>query len=168
MNAFSLALKLFRSNVKTYTFYIAVMTVAVAVYYDFMALKHNPEVLQTREVLLYAKSAAQITSVVTLIVLVFFMWYSSSFFLKQRTKEIGIYALAGISNAKIGLVFAVESIFIGLTALAGGLLFGILFSKLFLMALAKCTLLDVTVPFTVPTSAVTEVMITFGIIFLAL
>jgi len=96
------------------------------------------------------------------------MWYSSSFFLKQRTKEIGIYALAGISNAKIGLVFAVENIFIGLTALAGGLLFGILFSKLFLMALAKCTLLDVTVPFAVPKSAVTEVIITFGIIFLAL
>src|SRR5690554_5266431 len=111
MNAFSLAFKLFRNNVKTYTFHIVVMTVAVAVYYDFMSLKHNPEVLQSQEVLLYAKSAAQITSVVTLIVLVFFMWYSSSFFLKQRTKEIGIYALAGISNAKIGLVFAVESIF---------------------------------------------------------
>ena len=87
MNAFSLALKLFRNNVKTYTFHIVVMTVAVAVYYDFMSLKHNPEVLQSQEVLLYAKSAAQITSVVTLIVLVFFMWYSSSFFLKQRTKD---------------------------------------------------------------------------------
>jgi putative ABC transport system permease protein len=168
MNAFSLALKLFRNNVKTYTFHIVVMTVAVAVYYDFMSLKHNPEVLQSQEVLLYAKSAAQITSVVTLIVLVFFMWYSSSFFLKQRTKEIGIYALAGISNAKIGLVFAVESIFTGLTSLAGGLLFGILFSKLFMMALAKAALLKVTVPFTIPKSAVTEVIITFGIIFLAM
>lgn len=168
MNAFSLAFKLFRNNVKTYTFHIVVMTVAVAVYYDFMSLKHNPEVLQSQEVLLYAKSAAQISSVVTLIVLVFFMWYSSSFFLKQRTKEIGIYALAGISNAKIGLVFAVESIFIGLTSLAGGLLIGILFSKLFLMALAKSALLNVTIPFVIPKSAVTEVIVTFGIIFLAM
>ncbi len=168
MNSFSIAFKLFKTNIRTYGYYLAVMVFAVAVYYDFMALKHNPEVLKSQELVEYAKIAAQLTSVILLVFMIFFMWYSSSFFLKQRKKEIGIYSLMGISNRKIGFVFAIESIFSGIAAVGAGLLAGILLSKLFIMVLAKAALLDISIKFTVPLSGVRELLITFGVIFLAL
>lgn len=168
MNSFSIAVKLFKTNIRTYAYYLAVLIFSVAVYYEFMALKYNPEVLKAKEAVGMAAAAAQITSFVLLIFLVFFIWYSSSFFLKQRKKEIGIYSLMGISNVKTGLVFAIESLFLGITAVGAGLLTGILMSKLFFMALARMALLNVTIDFFIPVNGIYELLITFGIIFLAL
>lgn len=168
MGSFSIAFKLFKTNARAYGYYLAVMIFAVFVYYDFTMLKHNPQVLKAQEFYMQARAAAQITSFVLLVILVFFAWYSSSFFLKQRKKEIGLYLMAGVSNAKIGLVFAIESIFTGIVAVGAGLALGILFSKLFIMAVAKVALLKVTVSFSVPFAAVYEVIVTFGIIYMAI
>lgn len=168
MNSFSIAVRLFKTNIRTYFFYLAVLIFSVAVYYEFMALKYNPEVLKVSEAVAIAYSAAIVTSFVLLMFLIFFIWYSSSFFLKQRKKEIGVYLLMGISSARIGLVFAIESLFLGITATAGGLLAGILVSKLFFMALARVALLNVTIDFFIPVKGIYELLMTFGAIFAAL
>ena len=168
MNSFSIALKLFKTNARTYGYYVAVMVFAVAVYYDFMYLKYNARVMETTEMIQMAKIASAMTSFILLVFLIFFMWYSSSFFLKQRKKEIGIYLLTGIENSKIALVFAIESLLIGAAAVACGLVLGILLSKLFMMILAKVILLEVTIAFTIPIKSVIETAITFAIIFFAL
>lgn len=168
MNSFSIAVKLFKTNLRTYSFYLGVLIFSVAVYYEFMALKYNPGVLKAREAVSMASAAAIVTSIVLLVFLVFFIWYSSSFFLKQRKKEIGIYMLMGISSARIGLIFAIESLFLGITAVGGGLLAGILVSKLFFMALARMALLNVTINFFIPVGGIYELLITFGVIFVSL
>jgi putative ABC transport system permease protein len=168
MNSFSIALKLFRTNVKTYGYYLAVMIFAVATFYDFMFLKHNARVLQATDTIQLAKTVAEMTSFILIVFLIFFMWFSSSFFLKQRKKEIGIYLLAGIENRRIALVFAIESFLLGLVATVCGLALGILLSKLFMMALARVILLKVTVTFSIPIKGVVETALTFAAIFAVL
>lgn len=168
MNSFNIALKMFRTNLKTYGFYLAVMIFAVAVYYDFTVLKYAPEFLKAKDVMADARIASSVTSFITVIFLFFFIWYSSSFFLKQRKKEIAVYSLMGVSTRKIGRIFAIECLFTGISTMIAGLAAGILFSRLFLMALAKVALLEVTVGFSIPVQGIKELLLIFGVIFLAL
>lgn len=166
MNSFSIAFKMFKTNLRTYGFYLAVMVFSVAVYYDFMVLKYSPDFLKARDAIQTARIASSVTSFIMVVFLFFFIWYSSSFFLKQRKKEIAIYTLTGISTKKIGRIFAIESLFTGLTSIAAGLGIGILFSRLFLMAVAKVALLNVSIGFVIPVSGIKELLIVFGTIFL--
>ena len=168
MNSFNIALKMFRNNLKSYGFYLAVMIFAVAVYYEFMVLKYEPNFLIAKDIIMAAKSSSSVTSFILIVFLFFFVWYSGSFFLKQRKKEIAIYSLMGISSRKIGRIFAIESLFTGVTSILMGLGFGILLSRLFLMAVAKVALLDVSVGFSIPAAGVKELLLVFGTIFIVL
>ncbi|HEX2927447.1 MAG TPA: FtsX-like permease family protein [Ruminiclostridium sp.] len=166
MNSFSIAFKMFKTNLRSYGFYLAVMVFSVAVYYDFMVLKYSPDFLKARAAVQSAQIASSVTSFIMVVFLFFFIWYSSSFFLKQRKKEIAIYTLMGISTRKIGRIFAIESLFSGLASTAAGLGVGILFSRLFLMAVAKVALLKVSIGFVIPLGGIRELLIVFGVIFI--
>jgi ABC-type transport system, involved in lipoprotein release, permease component len=168
MNSFSIAFKMFRNNLKTYGFYLAVMIFAIAVYYEFMMLKYDPSFLRAKDLIQSASVASSITSFVLIVFLFFFVAYSSSFFLKQRKKEIAIYSLMGISNRKIGRIFAIESLFTGITSIIAGLGFGVLFSRLFLMAVAKIAILETDIGFSIPMKGVKELLLVFGLIFIIL
>ncbi len=74
----------------------------------------------------------------------------------------------GVSTRKIGRIFAIESLFTGIFTIIAGLAAGILFSRLFLMALVKVALLEVTVGFSIPVQGIKELLLIFGAIFLAL
>ncbi|ADK14511.1 putative transporter protein [Clostridium ljungdahlii DSM 13528] len=141
------------------------MIFSVAVYYNFIALNDNPQIVQINEIMNIVRSASTSTAVLLLVFLVFFIWYSNSFFLKQKKKEIGIYAFMGIDNYKIGLIYALEGFLQGLLSIVIGSFVGILFSKLFIMILCKVAFLDVKINFFISVHALIETIITFLIIF---
>ncbi|AZV59050.2 FtsX-like permease family protein [Clostridium sp. AWRP] len=165
MNSFSIAYNNFKHNIKTYALNLMAMIFSVAVYYNFIALNDNPQIVQINEIMNIVRSASTSTAVLLLVFLVFFIWYSNSFFLKQKKKEIGIYAFMGIDNYKIGLIYALEGFLQGLLSIVIGSFIGILFSKLFIMLLCKVAFLDVKINFFVSVHALIETIITFLIIF---
>ncbi|SCH70943.1 FtsX-like permease family [uncultured Clostridium sp.] len=55
---------------------------------------------------------------------IFFISYSSRFFIEQRKKEFGIYTFMGVENNKIAFLFTQEGLLIGIVALVGGILGG--------------------------------------------
>lgn len=168
MGCFSIALKMFRNNFKTHALYLAVLVFSVAVYYEFMFLQYSPEFLQAQSVKQAAAMSAAMTAFLMIVFLFFFLFYSSNFFMKQRKKEIALYLFMGVSNRKLGRVFAIEHLITGALTLTAGLGIGILFSRLFQMAVAKVALLDVVVRFAIPMRAVTGTIITFGLMFAGL
>lgn len=165
MNSFSIAYNNFKHNIKTYALNLMAMIFSVAVYYNFIALNDNPQIVQLNEIMNVVRSASTSTAVLLLVFLIFFIWYSNSFFLKQKKKEIGIYAFMGIDNYKIGLIYALEGFLQGLLSIVIGSFIGILFSKLFIMLLCKVAFLDVKVNFFISVHALIETIITFLIIF---
>ena len=94
-----------------------------------------------------------------------FLFYTNSFLMKQRKKEIGLYNILGMEKRHIGRVMAFENIYVGFIGIGFGLLCGILFSKLMLLLLAKLLGFDIGVSFYVSYSAVITTIIMFGIIF---
>ena len=59
-----------------------------------------------------------------------FLFYTNSFLMKRRKKEIGLYNILGMEKKHIGKILAIENVMISVTSIVMGLLCGILFSKL--------------------------------------
>lgn len=62
-----------------------------------------------------------------------FLFYTNSFIIKRRKKEIGIYNILGMEKKHLGRVLLVETLFTALMAVGLGLVIGIVFNKLLLM-----------------------------------
>lgn len=73
------------------------------------------------------------------------MFYTNSFLIKRRKKELGLYCVLGMEKRHVALVLLCEIFFTAILCIALGLLFGILFSRL--MFLTLLYLLDFTTPF---------------------
>jgi len=94
-----------------------------------------------------------------------FLFYTNSFLMKQRKKEIGLYNILGMEKRHIGRVMAFENIYVGFIGIGFGLICGILFSKLMLLLLAKLLGFNIGVSFYVSYTGVITTAIMFGIIF---
>ncbi|WP_077369607.1 FtsX-like permease family protein [Anaerosalibacter sp. Marseille-P3206] len=164
MNSFKIAIINFKRNIKTYGLYLMAMIFSVAAYYNFLSMRYNPQFLESKDVSIYIEGTSHIASMLMIMFLVFFIVYSSNFFLNQRKREIGVYAFMGIDNYKIAFIFASEGLLLGVLSLAIGLIIGILFSKLFMMILAKAALLDITIKFYLSKKAILGTVIAYSII----
>src|SRR5699024_4536854 len=147
MNSFKIAIINFKRNIKTYGLYLMAMIFSVATYYNFLSMRYNPQFLESKGLSTYIEGGSISASMLMIMFLIFFIMYSSNFFLNQRKKEIGVYAFMGIDNYKIAFIFASEGLLLGILSLATGLILGVLFSKLFMMVLAKVALLNITFEF---------------------
>lgn len=164
MNSFKLTIINFKRNIKTYGMYLMAMIFSVATYYNFVSMRYNPQFLKTKDLTIYVQSSSLTASLLMILFLVFFIIYSSNFFLNQRKKEIGVYAFMGIDNYKIAFMFATEGLLLGILSLVIGLLLGTLFSKLFLMLLAKAALLNMRIDFFISKKAIVETVVVYSAI----
>ena len=94
-----------------------------------------------------------------------FLFYTNSFLMKRRKKEIGIYNILGMEKKHIGRILAIENVIISISSMVMGLLCGILFSKLVHLFLSW--VFGAEPPFGIEISwmAVVVTLILFGILF---
>ena len=74
---------------------------------------------------------------ITAIFSVIFLFYTNSFIIKRRSRELGLYNVLGMDKKNIAKVMAIESIAVAIMSIGAGLIFGISFSKLAEAALFK-------------------------------
>lgn len=153
MNFFKLSFMNLKQNLKNYGMYIFSMIFSIVVFYNFITLMFSEQFRQIQDLNIIS-SLAGVCALVLCLFFVFFISYSSSFFIEQRKKEFGIYTFMGVENNKIALLFAGEGLLIGIIALVGGILGGILTNKLFLMALAKISKVSTVMKFEISKQAI--------------
>lgn len=147
---------------RSYSLYLASIAFNVFVYYLFSSARHDSSVdavVQSKAT--FALGMLVASSIIAVFAAVF-MWYSSSFFLRRRSREIGLYGLFGVAKPAVSAMFFAENILAGSAALAVGLGLGIPFSKLFMMALLRILRLDARVAFSVSPRAIAETCIVFA------
>lgn len=147
MSSLKLALFNVKNNIKLYNFNVISMIVSIAVFFNFFSLIFNPTIKLVSSEQLLIKVTLYMTSILLVFFIAFFIFYSNSFFLKQRKKEIGIYTFMGVDSNKIAKVFALEEIILGIASLVPGLIIGVIFQKAFLMLLTKVAAFDREITF---------------------
>jgi len=74
-----------------------------------------------------------------------FLFYTNSFLMKRRQKEIGLYNILGMGKGNIAGILFLEALYVGIITLVFGLGLGVLLSKLTLLVL--CKLVGFAVPY---------------------
>jgi len=82
------------------------------------------------------------------LILIPFLLYVNSFLIKRRKLELGLYSILGLGKKHMAIMMLFETIFIFIIILAGGIIFGVVFSKLLFLLLLNLTKLPVDTEFT--------------------
>lgn len=138
----------FKSSFKSYLSLIISLAFTILVLFNFINLIDSGILDQLGES--NARNVEIILQVLSFTIacfMIFFIWYSTNVFLTKRKKEIGIYVFMGLSNQKIGKLYAIETILIGFTSLLLGIVFGIITSQLFTMILMAISEISVEITF---------------------
>lgn len=97
---------------------------------------------------------------------VLFLFYTNSFIIKRRKKELGLYNILGMEKRHIAHILFRETLLTAVCSLALGLGLGIVFSRALFWLLGLLLGTNLAVAFVVPASAVTSTLGLFGLIFL--
>lgn len=95
-----------------------------------------------------------------------FLFYTNSFIIKRRKREIGVYNILGMEKRHIARVLFIETVYVAVLAIAGGLLVGIGSSKLILMMLYRLLDVEENVIFVVTKAGITYAIPYFCILYL--
>ncbi len=97
---------------------------------------------------------------------VIFLFYTNSFIIKRRKKELGIYSILGMEKKHIAGILFRETLFTMLISVGGGLVTGIVFNKLLTMLLCAMMKFETQIKFYVSTSGILWTAILFVGIYL--
>lgn len=164
MNSFmyeKLAVTNLKNNRKTYVPYIITAILTVMMFYMIDALSQGKGVaMNTLQICL------QYATGVIIVFAVIFLFYTNSFLIKRRKKEIGVYNILGMEKRHIARMMAVETILTAGISILGGLLSGIIFGKLMYLLLLKIMHNSVDMQFSVNGTAIGHTVLLFAVIFL--
>lgn len=160
-----LAMTNLKNNRRFYLPYILMGMVSAMMFYSMRAIQGN-------DGLRLMRGSGFVVYVLTLGVVVvggctfIFMFYTNSFVMKRRKKELGIYNILGMEKKHIAKVMAWESVILYTVSVVGGLVVGIVFNKLLTMFLYKLTGLSESIPFYVSGWGLLQTVELFGAIYI--
>lgn len=145
-----LYLRLAWSNLKNsrqfYLPYVIAGMLSAMMFYTMCAIQGNDGLSKIR-----GGSSVQIVLyfgvVVVGVFVSIFLFYTNSFIMKRRKKELGVYNILGMEKIHVAKIMAWETVFSFLIAVGGGLITGIVFQKLLTMFLYRLTGLEAAIPF---------------------
>lgn len=155
---------------QNYLIYFATLILGVAIFYVFNALGSQTVMLKvssnTEEIINLMNEAMSVVSVFVSIVLGFLVVYASTFLMKRRKKEFGIYLTLGMGKTQVAKILVIETLLIGVISLVIGLLLGIGISQGMSVVTANLFEADMTnFRFMVSTSAIIKTIIYFAIMY---
>lgn len=154
-----------KKNGKTYFPYLLTCILTVMMFYDLLLVSTNsaldtmPGASQLRLILNFAVTITGGFSAI-------FLFYTNSFLVRQRKKEMGLYQVLGMDKTNLTKMMVWESIYTAGAGILGGILAGIVFGRLIFLVLLKLIRFDVAFQFSVEPEAILISAGLFGSIFL--
>ena len=154
-----------RKNAQIYLPYLLTCIFTVAAYYMMGALSVNPGI----DDLEVGSGSLRVTLglgvwVVSLFACIF-IFYTNSFLMKRRKKEIGLYNVLGMGKGHLSRMIFYETVYLAVISLVVGLGLGILLDKAAFLTLAN--LMDAAVPlgFYISLGSMRSALLLFGVLF---
>jgi len=143
MHNLSMALKNLKNNFSFYALYLLSVSFVITIFFAFTSFSMNKVMLEKISNDGRVETMCNTISVFLMAFVVFYMSYSNRFFLRRRTKELGIYALLGYRKSTILSLLITENLLTCSGAFIAGMLFGGFFHKGIVFGITK--LLDLAV-----------------------
>lgn len=160
-----LALNSIKKSASSYMPYVFATSFAVSLFFIFSAIVVNP-MIQKLPHAEYLSMLMQIGKVLLGFVLIPFCFYTNSFLMKQRRREIGLYSILGLEKRHIGFIIGAETVTVYLASMLLGIVTALVFSRLIFLMLLNITKLPIDIRFMAEPSCYIETAAFFGSIFL--
>lgn len=153
-----LAVTNIKNNGKTYVPFMLTAVLTVMMYYMMDTLARNDSI-GNRNVTTVLFLTIPVMTLFSLI----FLFYTNSFLIRRRKKEIAVYNILGMGKGHIGRMLTVETLIICAVSLVLGILGGMVFGKLMHLLLLRILQYDVGIRFhiSLPSILYTAVLFTF-------
>lgn len=129
-----LAMQSIRNNRRFYIPYILALLGDVAAIYIMSALCRDPGVKNMTpgrpNGYMYVSVFMNIGQVIAFLFSAIFVLYINGFLMKQRKKELGLYNILGMGKGHIAVVLTIETVYISVLGIGGGIVTGLIFHKL--------------------------------------
>lgn len=143
MHHLSMALKNLKNNFSFYALYLLSAAFVITIFFAFTSFSMNKVMLEKISNDGRVETMCNTISVFLMAFVVFYMSYSNRFFLRRRTKELGIYALLGYRKSTMLSLLMTENLLTCTGAFIAGILLGGFFHKGIVFGITK--LLDLAV-----------------------
>lgn len=154
-----------RKNAKSYVPFIITSVITAAMFFIINSLANNSDLSNVKG----STSVIEATSLGTYVIAIFaaiFLFYTNSFLMKRRKKEIGLWNILGMEKKHIAKVILLETVYVYGITMAGGMLFGLLLNKLMFLMVTKMVGATDVPQFHFQASAFANTLLLFGAIFL--
>ncbi|MTK12630.1 MAG: ABC transporter permease [Clostridiaceae bacterium] len=166
MSFISLAINNVKKNFNNYIMYLISAVFSVMIFYIFCSIAFNDVFIRLADNKATVKVMFKASAAIVALFSFAFIWYSNSFFLKRRKKEIAIYSMIGMEKKQIAKMLFYENAIIGALAIFCGTVLGSMFSKYFSLMLIYLMKEILDLKFTIVPKAFEVTILVFFILFL--
>lgn len=124
MNTFLMAIKNLKKNFSFYALYLLSVSLVITIFFAFTSFSMNKVMLEKISTDGRVETMCNSISIFLMIFVIFYMTHSNRFFLRRRTKELGICVLLGYRKSTMLLLLTFENILISWGAFIIGLALG--------------------------------------------
>lgn len=152
------------NNRRLYLPFALATIVSSAIFYVFCALAANPflsEVYGADTI----KVVLSLGTVVVVITVGMIIFYANGVVLKNRSQELGLYGILGLTKSNLVMMHAIESILFSFTTICLGLGIGVLLDRLFYALLLKLMHMEVVLTSVFQFSVLLKSFILLSIVF---
>ncbi|WP_303131683.1 ABC transporter permease [uncultured Olsenella sp.] len=161
MSFFRFALNNVMRDKESYVAFWLSSVFSIVVFFVFSANMNHPQLAQSESVQDIMRLAIAFIAVYSL----GFLGLSLSAFLKRKRRLYGALLTMGMTRRQVALSIVLESLLIGVSAIAAGLVIGLVFGHLMVMLMARIIhVADIAYQF--PSASIVQTVVTFSVIFL--
>ncbi|GKS12747.1 ABC transporter permease [Paenibacillus chitinolyticus] len=164
LTLFELVIRSMRKNSKPYALYFFALSSSATLYFVFAALQNDTSLLAATFGDIQFASLFEGAGIFLLAIMAIFMINANSIFLRMRSREIGLYQLAGLTRREAGQLLVTEHVLLGIGALLIGMGAGTLGSRLFLLILMKLIGNESIIALTFSASAAIQTALAFTVL----
>ena len=155
-----LALTNLKKNKRSYVPFLLTSIITIMMFFDMYMIMDNSGVREMPG----ADSMRSILGFGMVIVAIFafiFLFYTNSFLIKQRRKEIGLYNVLGMGKKELSIMMFWESLTTGGISIVIGLIGGAIFGKLMFLLLYKIVGYETPLQYEISAGSVSSTVLLF-------
>lgn len=150
MNFVLITIKNLKKNINFYFLYLVSISFVITLLFSFTSFSMNEVMLEKISADGRVETMCNTVSIFLMAFVIFYMNYSNRFFLRRRTKELGIYTLIGYRKSLILSLLTIENLLIYSTAFLLGLIWGAILHKGIVLGISSLLQLSIdysSIPF---------------------
>lgn len=151
-----------RKNHRFYIPFLLTIVLTSAMFCNMCGISRNPAFTENNSVAMVLQFGVVIIGLFGGI----FVFYTNSFLMKRRKKELGLYHILGMEKRHISRVLVWETVILAATGIVGGMAAGLLLDRLMFLIILKIYHYPVSVAYQVQPYALWMTCAVFGAIFL--